>query len=626
MKYQRSALTAAAALLLLTLSATAARGQCSSANLKDPALLARTSLVIDVRPDQINQFRGKTAFREQAHIALINMNPFLFGYRIKVDQTEVQDTGFLNFLSLLGSPVTDIIGSPASVGRSAGLRTTAGGSLELLIARTNTKGAVAFSCKLEDAGDTAALRADAEGAIDQLAEARKRALDAMAVVKSDLDTRSADYANARAAFLAQKDTIFNSSVEAGMLCDSANTLYAGLRAPANVYPTTDTLTDLMKKVADFKSLVGELESSARDYKTEYENCPARTQTKEKEELKRGGLSYPDNLIRLAGELRALATAYETKVNALTNETKGYDALVATIKRLSGREAQTLQREYTVFGQHDISALDITVTPEPLGADAGLPVQKDLADRRFDVVGSTQGAGGGGNVRIINAGADDLSGIKVFGPRVGRAASAGDGDGDKGDGDDGDKGRGESAGGGGDGGGKEIKHSSSTIGWRNFEVSGGIVFSSLGKREFQPVLGYARNEQGVIVGEDGQPTDKRELTTVVGVSEDSGRRISPVAMLHYRMPYVRNVFASVGVTGKRDDAGTDLEYLIGPSLLFRNMFFTVGGYAGKQQQLAGDLFLSAKLPGTSVPVQKDYKWGLGFSFTFKIAPRDNKNEK
>jgi hypothetical protein len=615
MKYQRNAVKAAAALILLTLSATAALGQCNIANLKDPAQLAKTSLVIDVRPDQINQFRGKTAFREQAHIFLTNMNPFLFGYRIQVAQTEVQDTGFLNFLNLLGSPVSDIIGSPASVGRSAGLRTTTGGSLELLIARTNEKGSVAFSCKLQGAADTDALRADAGRAIDQLAEARQRALDAMADVKSDLDTRSAEYANARAAFLAQKNTIFNSSVEASSLCDSANTLFTGLTARANAYPTTDTMTDLMKKLADFKSLVGELESSARDYKTEYENCPSRTH----------GVSYPDNLIRLAGELRALATAYETKVNALTNETKGYDALVAAIKRLSGREAQTLQREYTVFGKYDISALDITVTPEPLGTDSGLPVQKDLTDRRFDVVGSTQSTGGGGNVRIINAGADDLSGIKVFTPR-GRAASVGaDGGGDKGDTSGGDKGGGEGGGDGENGSGKEIKDNRSTIGWRNFEVSGGMAFSSLGRREFQPVLGYARNEQGVVVGDDGQPTDKRELTSIVGVSEDSGRRITPVAMLHYRMPYVRNVFASVGVTGKRDNAGTDLEYLLGPSLLFRNMFFTLGGYAGKQQRLAGDLFLGAKLPGTTVPVQKDYRWGLGFSFTYKVPLGKPKTE-
>ena len=88
---------------------------------------------------------------------------------------------------------------------------------------------------------------------------------------------------------------------------------------------------------------------------------------------------------------------------------------------------------------------------------------------------------------------------------------------------------------------------------------------------------------MIIGDDGKPTDKRELTTIVGTSEDSKRRISPIAMLHYRMPYTRNVFASVGVTGKRDSAGTDLEYLLGPSFLFRNMFFTVGGYAGKQQR-------------------------------------------
>lgn len=153
----------------------------------------------------------------------------------------------------------------------------------------------------------------------------------------------------------------------------------------------------------------------------------------------------------------------------------------------------------------------------------------------------------------------------------------------------------------------------------------MAFSSLGKREFQPVLGYARNEEGVIVGDDGQPTDKRELTSIVGVSEDSGRRITPVAMLHYRMPYVRNVFASVGVTGKRDSAGTDLEYLLGPSFLFRNMFFTLGGYVGKQQSLAGDLFLGAKLPGTTVPVQKGYRWGLGFSFTYKVPLGKPKTE-
>jgi hypothetical protein len=621
MKYQRNALNATAALILLMLSATVALSQCNVANLKDPAQLAKTSLVIDVRPDQINQFRGKTAFREQAHIFLTNMNPFLFGYRIQVAQTEVQDTGFLNFLNLLGSPVSDIIGSPASIGRSANLSATGGGSLQLLIDRTDNPPANPnSSCE-------AANITDAKNALAELALVRDKVVLEKDTVESDVNSKTTLYEGARKAFGLQKDIIFNSSTGAKQLCESANKLYTDLNsAPANVYPSIDDMNKSLHQVEDLKSMIDELESSARDYIKEYDKCPARAK----------GLSYPDNLIRLAAALRALAAEYEAKVNALIKETKSYNALKGAISRLETQDPNdptekvnnTLQREYTVFGQYDISALDITVTPEPLGTDSGLPVQKDLTDRRFDVVGSTQSThGSGGSVRIINAGADDLGGIKVFAPR-GRAASVGaDGGGDKGEDGGGEKGGagGDSGGGGGESNtGKEIKHSA-TIGWRRFELSGGMAFSSLDKREFQPVLGYARNEQGVIVGDDGQPTDKRELTTIVGVSENSGRRISPIAMLHYRMPYMRSVFASVGVTGKRDSAGTDLEYLLGPSFLFRNMFFTLGGYAGKQQHLAGDLFLGAKLPGTTVPVQKDYRWGPGFSFTYKVPLGKPKTE-
>jgi hypothetical protein len=47
-----------------------------------------------------------------------------------------------------------------------------------------------------------------------------------------------------------------------------------------------------------------------------------------------------------------------------------------------------------------------------------------------------------------------------------------------------------------------------------------------------------------------------------------------------------------------------------------MFFTFGGYAGKQQKLAGDLFLGAPVDG-DFAVRKDYKWSWGFSFTYKI---------
>jgi hypothetical protein len=83
-----------------------------------------------------------------------------------------------------------------------------------------------------------------------------------------------------------------------------------------------------------------------------------------------------------------------------------------------------------------------------------------------------------------------------------------------------------------------------------------------------------------------------------------------------MPFHRNVFLSAGFTGKNDDYGLNLEYLLGPSVLYKNMFFTFGGYAGKQQKLAGDLFLGAPVDG-DFAVRKDYKWSWGFSFTYKI---------
>ena len=96
--------------------------QCTSAHLLpnvDIAKLEENALVIDVRPNEINQFKGKSLFKNQARTALVHMKPFLFSYSLKVDQAEIQDTGFLNFLNLLGSPVSDLIGSVSASSRSA---------------------------------------------------------------------------------------------------------------------------------------------------------------------------------------------------------------------------------------------------------------------------------------------------------------------------------------------------------------------------------------------------------------------------------------------------------------------------------------------------------------------------
>ena len=306
-----------AALMICALSRST-NAQCNSANLKSVDELAKDALVIDVRPNEINQFKGTSAFKEEAYIALVNMNPFLFSYTLKVDQTEIHDTGFLNFLNLLGSPVSDLIGSVSASSKNVALSATAGGNLQLLIDRTAAPGAPNAAC---------AQRADATLAIARLADVRTLVVNrlngtpaspgvaAVVGLTAMVDAATRDYATARGHFQAQKDILFDSSVEAAPLCVSANTLHGQLTT-AN-YPTVERIRTLSTAVLDFQSLVEELKNGAIEYNREYDGCPARL----------NGVNYANTVTRLADELAKLGEAYETKVNAMLEETKSYEALV-----------------------------------------------------------------------------------------------------------------------------------------------------------------------------------------------------------------------------------------------------------------------------------------------------------
>lgn len=585
--------------LLLWPGAHTLRAQCDATNLTPTKDFEKTSLVIDVRPEEINQFSGRSAFKNEAHIALVNMNPFLFSYKLKVEQTEIQDTGFLNFLNLLGSPVSDLIGSAQSARfMSEAAAVSRGGNVNVLIARTAVMPSLVSTCPGTDVND-------ARAALAELSTIRTLVLAADSNVSANLGTTESRYTLASGVFNSQKDTIFDGSTDAVALCNSANTLWQGLNATPS-YPNLREVNTLKKEVGDFSSLINELRSSAEQYNKEYDECVARSR----------GLSYTDNLIRLADELEKLASDYERKVNGLIKLTRSYDALKTTIAKLNGRENQLLQRQYSVVGQYDISALDISVTPVPLRGDAASaagsgadeftdnpfgPVRGSIREARSPADSSARS-----NVRIVNASAE---GLRVFAPHQEAQEQKPN----------------EGGGQGVSEGGKVI-NAKGRIGARRFELSGGMAFSSLDRREFKSVIGFARNEQGQIVDENGNPTDKRELTNIVGLTENSSHRFAPMVMLHTRLPSTSNIFLSVGITGKKDDAGTDLEYLIGPSFLFRNMFFTFGGYAGRQQRLAGDLFLGAKLDGDDVPVRKEYRWAPAFSFTYRIPLGGKKETK
>lgn len=61
--------------LLLTVAVPHGAAQCKVQNLKDASEFEKKSLVIDVRLDEINQFRGKSTFKDQASIVLVKHEP-----------------------------------------------------------------------------------------------------------------------------------------------------------------------------------------------------------------------------------------------------------------------------------------------------------------------------------------------------------------------------------------------------------------------------------------------------------------------------------------------------------------------------------------------------------------------
>ena len=118
------------------------------------------------------------------------------------------------------------------------------------------------------------------------------------------------------------------------------------------------------------------------------------------------------------------------------------------------------------------------------------------------------------------------------------------------------------------------------------------------------------------------------TFIVGEDEGSNSRILPMLMLHGRLfetpggGIINGIHMSLGITAKPNDEGTNVEFLVGPSLSFieERLFLTFGGYAGRRQQLQGNLAPGAELPeefGAEIPVSKRLVWKPGFALTYKF---------
>jgi len=164
-----------------------------------------------------------------------------------------------------------------------------------------------------------------------------------------------------------------------------------------------------------------------------------------------------------------------------------------------------------------------------------------------------------------------------------------------------------------------------IGGIPFNLAMGLAYTSLEDQTFAPILGFARDRQGNL-------TNGQTLTRITGLSTSSNYRLVPLAMLHSRLlNFGRySFYLTSGVTGKKDDDDVQIEYLLGGSvnLYRRKLFFTFGTFAGKQQVLAGDLFLGGKLdPAQKLFTESRYVWKPAFALSYdisKIMPGGSKN--
>jgi hypothetical protein len=150
----------------------------------------------------------------------------------------------------------------------------------------------------------------------------------------------------------------------------------------------------------------------------------------------------------------------------------------------------------------------------------------------------------------------------------------------------------------------------------FSLSVGIAATRLETREYSAV-------QGLPLDTHGMPTSTT-LTSVVGLKDSSSQRITPMLLLNTRITggygFVSGIHFSLGLSGKVDNLGTDVEYLTGFSFGFaeNRAFLTLGAYNGRVQTLQPGFYVGSPLGNVAQPsVRKDRHWKPMIALSYKF---------
>ena len=111
----------------------------------------------------------------------------------------------------------------------------------------------------------------------------------------------------------------------------------------------------------------------------------------------------------------------------------------------------------------------------------------------------------------------------------------------------------------------------------------------------------------------------------GFNNRSSFRTLPVILLNTRFYEPNDLFAIHASAGaavdiKTGETGTDVEFIVGPSISFwRTLFITGGFHIGREPKLVGGFEIDDEVPEgvSSPPIEKAWKRGAAITFTYKI---------
>jgi len=583
-------------------------GQCADPGKIDDwiGIERRNGMVIDARPFAVNQTTGKLSFNgSSGRVAVVNMNPFVYDYKISIAQQELVSTAVTDFLKLLLPPSLGTLPGLQSGELGLASRELPADKLRQLESRLDT-----FSCTAATAPCAAGHAMYATfSAIRKSGFYQTTTGVRLSSAFGFLVTQDISFTNGQASTMpvefAKHTTdltdLRNEEAPAYTVCSNAQALNEKLHT-YNFREYFDNLNKAQNEIRRVTSLANDLKDLTAEY--------GKDEVLKREILRCAGFNCTNQFDTYATEVLTVLGGFQRQLDSLKANGQEMQNMMVMTDQMKKKEG-LFARTFSILKKFELSEATVSIKRTKLvpkqdtavvkpGTQSGTPPSTINVGTEIPQPAIVGGPSSEGTVPP-NPDTNEFtsnqltSGLQAGTPPATPAPAPANPNPAKPDGDI-----------------NEVMQ----FGRPRFVLSGGLVFSPLPRRTFDKVKGFALNSQG-------NPTGTGNAD-VVGYVQNSPRRLLPMVLLNSRLvDYdTASLWFSFGISGKHD-GNLDIEYLLGPSLSFLNdrALVTIGAYGGQAQNLVDDLKIGDELPdtlGDAKLYRKSRIWKPGFSFSYSFS--------